>query len=133
MRRLAGHHTSHQRRPPTDCRQQGMVTAETAVVIPVLVFLLALLLGVIGHGVDYIRVTDAARSAARLAARGETPHDVQRQALAEAPAGSTIQINHLGEQLRVTVSAPGRQLLWPITLPPATAVAVAVAETLSVP
>ncbi len=106
-----------------------MVTAETAVVIPVLALLLALLLGVIGHVADYMRVIDAARSAARLAARGEASEDIQRLALSQAPDGSTVQIRQLGEQLRVTVSAPGRQLLGPITLPPTTAVAVAVAET----
>jgi len=131
--RLADRHSPHQRRSSKTFAEQGMVTAETAVVLPVLAFLLVLLLGVIGHGVDYIRVIDAARSAARLAARGEPSEDVQRQALSEAPDGSTLQIQRLGEQLRVTVVAPGRQLLGPITLPPATAVAVTVAETGQLP
>ena len=129
MRRLTDRHSPHQRRSSRACAEQGMVTAETAVVLPVLAFLLVLLLGVIGHGVDYMRAIDAARSAARLAARGEPSDVVQRQALLEAPDGSTVQIQQLGEQVRVTVVAPGRQLLGPITLPPATAVAVTSAET----
>jgi hypothetical protein len=133
VRRLADRHSPHQRGSSKACAEQGMVTAETAVVIPVLAFLLVLLLGVVGHAVDYMRAIDAARSAARLAARGEPSDDVQRQALSEAPDGSTFQIQQVGEQIRVTVVAPGRQLLGPITLPPATAVAVTVAETDQLP
>jgi len=106
-----------------------MVTAETAVVLPVLVLLLTLLLATLSHAVDYVRVIDAARSAARLAARGESLSTVEQQALAEAPEGSSVDLDTSGDQVRVTVTAPERRLLGPIALPSAGAEAVALLES----
>ena len=108
---------------------RGMVTAETAVVLPVLVLLLTLLLATLSHAVDYVRVIDAARSAARLAARGESLSTVEQQALAEAPEGSSVDLDTSGDQVRVTVTAPERRLLGPIALPSAGAEAVALLES----
>ena len=109
-------------------RDSGMVTAETAVVLPVMVVLFSLLLAGVGQAVDYVRVIDAARSAARLAARGETVTLVEEQALREAPDGSHVEIRLVGEQVQVAVTAPGRRLLGPIELPSAATVAVALVE-----
>ena len=116
-----------------DGGSQGMVTAETAVVLPVLVLLLALLLGVLGHALDYVRSTDAARSAARMAARGEPVSTTERQALSEAPAGSSVSVQSDGMHVQVTIRAPARHLLGPITLPAAEATAVALVELVSSP
>jgi hypothetical protein len=110
-----------------------MVTAETAVVLPVLVALLALLLATLAHAVDSIRVIDAARSAARLAARGEAPATVEQQARNEAPPGSDVEVEQAGAQVRVTVIAPGRTLLGPVALPPAASTAVALVESVELP
>ena len=105
-----------------------MVTAETAVVLPVLVVLFALLLAGLGQAVDYVRNIDAARSAARLAARGESVAVAEQQALREAPDGSHVEIRLGGEQVQVTVTTPGRRLLGPISLPSTESVAVALVE-----
>lgn len=102
-------------------------------VLPVLVALLALLLAALAHAVDYARVVDAARSAARLAARGEAVEVVEEQALSEAPDGSHVEVRRVGEQVTVTVTAPGRHLLGPLTLPPAGTVAVALVESSTPP
>ena len=65
-----------------------MVTAEAALVLPVLVALTAALAGVVALGVVPVRLVDTAREAARLAARDEPAAAVERQALAAAPAGT---------------------------------------------
>lgn len=106
----------------------GMVTAETAVVLPVFVLILGLLLAIVGHSVDTIRTIDAARSAARLAARGEPMAVVRQQALNEAPAGATVHVSSSGEEVRVHVVAPERTLIGPLGLPAAEAEIVALAE-----
>lgn len=106
----------------------GMVTAETAVVLPVLVLSLALLLAVIGQALDQVKAVDAARSGARLAARGESEPYIREQVLSEAPPGSVVKINHEGAEVRVSVTAPGRQLLGPLALPHVAASVVALVE-----
>lgn len=106
-----------------------MVTAETAVVLPALVALLALLLSVLGHALDQASIVDAARSGARLAARGESSEVVRSAVLAEAPDGSTVTITENGPNVAVAVSAPGRQLLGAVSLPSPRAQAVALLET----
>jgi len=108
--------------------ESGMVTAETAVVLPVFVLILGLILAVVGHSVDAIRSIDAARSAARLAARGEPLEAVRQQALAEAPAGSTVRVVFSAGEVRVRVVAPERTLLGPLGLPAAETEAVALVE-----
>lgn len=105
-----------------------MVTAETAVVLPVLVLLLALLLGALAQAVDTIKAVDAARSGARLAARGETPGTVKSQTLAEAPGDATVRVHQVGDQIHVTVTAPGRHLLGLLPLPPVVTTAVSLVE-----
>lgn len=50
-----------------------MVTAETAVAMPAVVLVLLLVLSGVSAGVTQLRVTDAARGAARAAAIGEDP------------------------------------------------------------
>jgi Flp pilus assembly protein TadG len=69
-----------------------MVTAELAVVLPVLVLALTMCLGAIGVTMARLRCADAAAVAARLAARGESPSTVRRAALAAAPMASGISV-----------------------------------------
>jgi hypothetical protein len=57
--------------------QQGSVTAEVAVVLPVLVFLLALLIGTAHVGATQLRLEEAARAGARELMRGESSESVQ--------------------------------------------------------
>jgi hypothetical protein len=93
------------------------VTAETAVLLPGLAGLLAVLLAVLGHGLDHVRATDAARSAARLLARGEELTSVRQSALGEAPPGARFHVDVSDGLVVVTVSAPGRSLLPGLRLP----------------
>ena len=89
--------------PPTaECR--GAVTAEFAVALPSVVFLLALLLAGSAAGVTQLRVEEAARGGARALARGagagEVGDIVRRLAGDTAAADVTVD----GEWRRVTVS-----------------------------
>ena len=52
--------------------EQGMVTAETAVVLPVLVVVLAVAVWVLAAVSGQLRCADAAGTAVRMAARGES-------------------------------------------------------------
>ena len=81
-----------------------MVTAELAVAIPAAVLVLAMCLAAISTAVDQIRCVDAARTAARAAARGDDPARVSALALAAAPEGASVSVG--GSSLvEVTVRA----------------------------
>lgn len=82
-----------------------MVTAEAAMVLPVLVALTAALAWAVALGVAQVRLVDAAREAARLAARDETPATVQQAALAEAPDGARLVLHREGDTWRAEVRA----------------------------
>lgn len=105
-----------------------MVTAETAVMLPALAGLLAVLLSVLGQGLDTVRATDAARSAARLVARGEGIDTVRLAALREAPDGATFTASLDDGMVTVAVTAPGRLLLPGVHLPSVSATATVAAE-----
>ncbi|MEO8750440.1 MAG: TadE family type IV pilus minor pilin [Allobranchiibius sp.] len=86
----------------------GMVSAELAVGLPAVVFVLLVALGALTAGVDQVRCADAARVASRSAARGDTPSVVREQGLRAAPAGSGIGVEEDGDLIRVTVTCPVR-------------------------
>ena len=73
-----------------------MVTAELAVAIPAIVFVLALCLAGITAAIDQIRCIDAARVAARAAARGDDLSHVMGLASLSAPAGASVMISGAG-------------------------------------
>lgn len=82
-----------------------MVTAELAVAIPAAVFVLAgLVAAVVGVG-GQLRCVDAAREAARAAARGESDAVVRQIAAEVAPAGATVTITGGDETVTVVVRA----------------------------
>ena len=83
----------------------GFVTAETAVAMPVLVALTAVLVWGVLVGAAQIRCVDAAREAARAAARGDPAGQVLGVARAAAPAGAEVLVSVLGESVHVVVSA----------------------------
>lgn len=80
-----------------------MVTAELAVAVPVLVLMLVLALAGVRLALDEIRCLDAARSAARLLARGDTPQEVVADARARAPDGAVITMRRHGGLVTVVV------------------------------
>jgi len=98
----AGGPTSSAKRRSGDA---GMVTAETAVVLPVLMFVLAAALAAVSVVTAQMRCTDAAREGARAAARGESSAAVQRIAASSAPDASTVTVDQDGETVTVQVSA----------------------------
>ena len=93
---------------------RGSVTAEFAVVLPVLALMLAAVLAASSAGVAKLRCIDAARSAARLAARHEPAAATLAAARSAAPRGAVIGLSAAGDLVRVQVTArvqlplPGR-------------------------
>jgi hypothetical protein len=88
-----------------------MVTAETALVLPLVAAFTLTMAFLVSLGVDEIRVVDAARDAARaVAVSGDDDAAVQR-ALDTAPANTQVDISHHAGLVDVTVTstiaAPG--------------------------
>ena len=82
----------------------GFVTAETAVVLPALVLLAAMLIWGVLAAAAQITCVDAARIGARAAARGET--DAVELARAAAPPGARVRLAVAADTVRVDVDAP---------------------------
>lgn len=81
-----------------------MVTAELAVALPALVLVLTCCLSGLAAVIDQVRCVDAARLAARAAARGDSPGAVRADAVKAAPAGAMVSITAAGQQVRVVVT-----------------------------
>jgi Flp pilus assembly protein TadG len=95
--------------------EAGMVTAETAVVLPVLLLVLAGAVAAITVVGGQLRCVDAAREGARAAARGEDVATVRALVLRAAPDGMTVSVTRDGEEVAVDVS--GRiAVLGPVPL-----------------
>ena len=105
-----------------------MVTAETAVVLPVLLLVLAGAVAAVTVVGAQLRCVDAAREGARAAARGENAATVSRLVGELAPAGAATRVTGDAEEVRVTVAVRVPPLgPLPVAVP-LTAVAVAVRE-----
>ncbi|MFE9428936.1 TadE family type IV pilus minor pilin [Kitasatospora sp. NPDC006697] len=104
------------------------MTAETAVVLPVLVMLMLLLVWGVLVAAAQLRCIDAAGLAARAAARGE--RDAATRARAVAPAGAAVDVVESGDTVRVLVEAdcPGLGALGSGMSMKVSAVAVAANE-----
>jgi hypothetical protein len=81
-----------------------MVTAETAVVLPVLLFVLAGAVAAVTVVGAQLRCVDAAREGARAAARGEDVATVGALVLEAAPDGVAVAVTRDGEDVRVDVA-----------------------------
>ncbi|MEV6972041.1 TadE family type IV pilus minor pilin [Kitasatospora sp. NPDC093806] len=86
------------------CGDGGFVTAETAVALPALVLLAAMLVWAVLAAAAQLRCVDAARVGARAAARGEA--DAAGLARAAAPPGAVVLVDPAPDTVRVTVAAP---------------------------
>lgn len=82
-----------------------MVTAEAAVVLPVLMLVLAAALAAVAVVTAQMRCTDAAREGARAAARGESDAAVREIAASSAPEGSAVSIGRDTDTVTVRVDA----------------------------
>jgi hypothetical protein len=91
-------------------RESGMVTAETAVVLPVLLLVLAgAVAAVIVMGAQ-LRCVDAAREGARAAARGDDAATVAEIVRRAAPDGAAVGIARNGDDVRISVSVDAAPL-----------------------
>jgi len=85
--------------------ERGAVTAETAMVLPLLVALTIGLTWLLTLGIAQVRAVDAARETARALARDEPDTvavDLGRQA---APEGAAIDVDHHGDDVVVVVTS----------------------------
>jgi Flp pilus assembly protein TadG len=82
-----------------------MVTAETAVVLPVLLLVLAGAVAAVTVVAAQLRCVDAAREGARAAARGEAAALVVDLAGRAAPDGAGTTVAENGTSVAVTVTA----------------------------
>jgi hypothetical protein len=91
----------------TQRSERGSATAETAVVLPALVVLLASALWLVSAAGTQLRCLDAAREAARALARGEPSATVMRVVELAAP-GASLRVRRAGGSITVTVGAAVR-------------------------
>ena len=92
-------------------RDRGAVTVETAVIMPALVLLLAVMLAAAAAGMTLVRFEEAARASARAAARGETVAVAQERAREIAGDDSTVTVAAGSDRVNVTVSGPAPGIL----------------------
>lgn len=86
-----------------------MVTAELAATIPTLIFVLLIAVNAVMIGINQVRCVDAARVAARAAARGDSATAVQEVGARAGPSGSTVVVaggSGAAAEVTVTVTAP---------------------------
>ena len=84
--------------------ERGAVTAELALVLPVLVAVTVGLVWLLAVGAAQIRTVDAARETARAVARGDDPGSAIARGQQVAPPGSTVVVTRGDGEVRVTVS-----------------------------
>ncbi len=84
--------------------QRGAVTAELALVLPLLVAVTLGLVWLLAVGAAQVRTVDAARETARAVARGDATEDAVARGQRVAPPGSTVTVSRGGGEVRVTVT-----------------------------
>ncbi|WP_372500442.1 TadE family type IV pilus minor pilin [Mumia quercus] len=68
------------------------MTAETAMVLPLLVAVALALVWVVSVGVAHVRLVDAAREGARMSARGDAPSEVVEAVETMVPDEATVEV-----------------------------------------
>ena len=84
--------------------QRGAVTAELALVLPLLVAVTMGLVWLLAVGAAQVRTVDAARETARAVARGDAADEAVARGRRVAPPGSTVTVSRGGGEVRVTVT-----------------------------
>ena len=87
----------------------GAVTAETAIVLPILTLFTLTMVWFVSWGITAVRAQDAAREAARVVARGDPVPVASDLARRVAPTGSAVDVrtNPRSVILTVTVRVRG--------------------------
>jgi len=86
-------------------RERGAVTAEAAVVLPLLVAAALGLVWLLALATTQVRVTAAAREVARAAARDESPAAAKALGARVAPAGARFDVQVGGSTVTARVEA----------------------------
>jgi hypothetical protein len=86
--------------------ETGAVTAETAVVLPLIVVFTLSMAWLVSLGITQVRALDAARETARAAARSDGAGQAVALGRRVAPAGSSISVGHGDGTVVVRVSSP---------------------------
>ncbi|MEU7862827.1 TadE family type IV pilus minor pilin [Nonomuraea sp. NPDC049141] len=123
--------TSHVKRPSSDRKRpasRGSVTAETAMVLPALMVVLAAALWAIQAVGVQLACVDAARAAARAAARGEPLDQVRELVQSATRPNARVDISRNPESTKVEVSVEVRPA-WGASLPAVRVAASATADT----
>ncbi|WP_323794217.1 TadE family protein [Nocardioides sp.] len=98
------------------CADRGAVTAETALVLPILLMTTIGLVWLLSLGAAQLRVIDAARETARAVARGDDVGAAVAVGERVAPAGGRVVVSDGGGQVvaRATadVAGPGGLFRW---------------------
>jgi Flp pilus assembly protein TadG len=84
--------------------ERGAVTAETAMVLPLLVGVALALVWVLSLALTQVRLVDAARETARAAARDDSPAAAVGLGRRVAPAGSRVAVRQEGDRVVAVVS-----------------------------
>lgn len=101
-RRQAGH--------PRD--ESGSVTAEAALVLPIMAFFALALVWLVSLGLAQVQAVDAARDAARELARGGDSSAATVAARRTAPDDAAVEVGHDGGLVTVSVSFPSQPPAW---------------------
>jgi Flp pilus assembly protein TadG len=88
--------------------ERGTVTAEAAVVLPLILLFTIGMVWLVSIGVTRVRAVDAAREAARAVARGEPASQGAALGRRVAGAGSAVRVTSRSDLVVVTVTAPVR-------------------------
>ncbi|HEY7043310.1 MAG TPA: TadE family type IV pilus minor pilin [Nocardioidaceae bacterium] len=97
----------------------GSVTAEAAIVLPIMAAFALTLIWMISVGIAQIQAVDAARDAAREIARGGDVDAATARARVTAPADARVDIDRSAGEAVVTVSFTAKPPRWLfVPLPP---------------
>jgi Flp pilus assembly protein TadG len=83
---------------------RGAVTAELAMVLPLLVAVTSGLVWLLAVGADQLRAVDAARETARAVARGDATEAAVAVGEQVAPNGATVRVSTRDGRVHVTVT-----------------------------
>jgi Flp pilus assembly protein TadG len=107
---------------------RGSVTAETAVALPALMVVLAAALWAIQAVGVQLECVDAARAAARAAARGEPLDQVRDLARSATRPNAQVEVSRTPQSTKVKISVEVRPV-WGASLPAVQVTASATTET----
>lgn len=103
-RRRSGQGAAARRRVAGARPERGAVTAELAMVLPLLLAVVVAMTWLLSVGLAQVRTVDAAREAARALARGEDEARATSLAVQVAPPGSQVSVGRADGTVIVTVS-----------------------------